>query len=167
MPSNSLSDAIREAYASAQSDLIYLDTLQVSHPTVGDFYIVADREDHLLGLETGVYQNFTASGFRFILPSAGRNGVQELTVAIDNVNRIPSQFVADVLAAPGSEPVTLTYRPYLSTKLDRPQMNPPLVLFLTDIVITAVEITGTATFADLLNRTFLSESYGRRNFPGL
>jgi hypothetical protein len=63
--------------------------------------------------------------------------------------------------------VTITYRPYLSTDFERPAMVPPLSLFLTDIVITAVEVVGRATFADILNRSFLPDNYTRRKFPGL
>ena len=165
MPSNHLSDALKEAYASAATDVFYLDTLAISHPLVQPMYIVADRVDHYLKLETGEVVQFLPVGFRFVLPSAGDNGLQELSITIDNVDRKPSDFIRAILSSP--EPVTITYRPYLSNNPEGPEMNPPLVLFLTDIVITGVEITGRATFADILNRSFLSSAYTRKKFPGL
>ena len=162
MPS-SLEDAIQEAYATARSDVVYLDTLQLSNPATGDLWLVKDRVDHTLTLENGVDQIFTATAFRFTLPAAGENGIQELAIAIDNVDRRPAAYVEAVRTS--NQPVVVSYRPYLSTDKSRPQMNPPLTLYLTDIVITAVEVSGRATFADVLNRKFLTEFYTRNRFP--
>lgn len=165
MPSSVLSQAIREAYASAQSDAFYLDTLEVAHPGIATMYLVADRVDHFLKLETGHVFQFMPCGFRFTLPATGENGIQELSLAIDNVERKPSDFIKQIVNSPDS--TTVTYRPYISTDLDNPAMNPPLILFLSDIIVTPVEVTARASFADVLNRSFLSKSYTRRAFPGL
>jgi hypothetical protein len=160
-----LEDAIKEAYATARRDVVFLDTLEINHPDVATLYLVKDRTDHVLGLGNGTTQLFTASGFRFSLPSAGENGIQELSIAIDNVDRKPSDFIKQVKGS--VDPVQVVYRPYLSDDLDTPQMNPPLTLFLTDVQITVSEVTGRATFADILNRKFLTELYTRRRFPAL
>lgn len=165
MPSQALTAAIREAYASARSDVFYLDTLSVQHKGTPSLFLVADRVDHYLKLENGKVKQFLPCGFRFSLPATGENGLQELSISIDNVNRRPSDFLKGVIDSPDS--VSITYRPYLSTNFEEPAMNPPLTLFLTDIVVNATEIVGRATFADILNRNFLSPSYTRRKFPGL
>lgn len=164
MPSGALTEAIREAYATAHSDVVFLHTLEISNPLTPTLYLVQDRVDHMLGIN-GVLTQFVATGFRFILPSTGENGLQELGLAVDNVDRRPSDFVKAVRES--SDPVTVIYRPYLHTEPMTPQMNPPLTLFLTDIQITAAEVVGRATFADVLNRKFLSELYTRRRFPAL
>lgn len=160
-----LTDAIREAYATARTDLVYLDTISLSNPAVESIYLVRDRKDFDLTLETGEVKHFVATGFRFTLPAAGDNGVQDLNLAIDNVDRRPSDFIRAVLA--NNDPVEVVFRPYVSNDLSKPQMNPPLTLYLRDIQITAIEISGRATFADILNRKFLSELYTRRRFPSL
>lgn len=165
MPSTVLSQAIREAYASAQSDIFYLDTLEIANPAIATLYIVADRVDHFLKLETGHVVQFLPCGFRFTLPATGENGIQELSLAIDNVNRQPSDFIRKIVNTPDS--TTVTYRPYVNTDLDNPAMNPPLILFLSDIIVTPIEVTARASFADILNRSFLSKAYTRRAFPGL
>lgn len=165
MAGGNLQAAIREAYATARTDVVYLDTLEITHPLVAPLYLVKDRVDHELGIAPGVVKLFTATGFRLTLPNAGENGLQELALAIDNVDRRPSDFVQAVKGS--NDPVTVIYRPYLHSEPLTPQMNPPLTLFLTDIDITAVEITARATFADVLNRKFLSELYTRRRFPAL
>jgi hypothetical protein len=160
-----LEEAIQEAYARARTDLVYLDTISISNPMADPIYLVRDRLDYDLTLETGVVKHFTASGFRFTLPAAGDNGVQDLSLAIDNVDRRPSDFIKKVVGSP--DPVEIVFRPYISTDLTRPQMTPPLTLFLTDVQITAAEVIGRATFADILNRKFLSEAYLHRRFPAL
>jgi Domain of unknown function (DUF1833) len=166
MPDDSpLSAAIREAYATAQTNLVYLDTLSISNPAVETLYLVRDRKDYDLTLEDGTTHHFIATGFRFTLPAAGDNGVQDLNLAIDNIDRRPSDFIKAVLS--NNDPVQVVFRPYISSDLTKPQMNPPLILFLRDIQINAVEISGRATFADVLNRKFLSELYTRRRFPAL
>lgn len=158
-------DAIKEAYATAQSDVYYLETLEIANPLVETLYLVRDRVDHNLKLENGQTKLFTGTGFRFTLPNAGDNGLQELALAVDNVDRRVTDFIKDVL--PSHDPVEVKYRPYLSNDPETPQMNPPLVLYLTDIQVTATEVTGRATFADVLNRKFLAELYNRRRFPAL
>jgi Domain of unknown function (DUF1833) len=160
-----LEAAIREAYATSANNVVYLETLEISHPLVTSLYLVRDRVDHVLGIGGGVTKTFVATGFQFNLPSAGENGLQELTLRVDNVDRRASDFVNSVKGS--NDPVQVIYRPYLHTEPNTPQMNPPLRLFLTDIVITAVDVTGRATFADVLNRRFLSELYVRRRFPAL
>lgn len=166
MPAHStLSEAIQEAYATSRTDLVYLDTLSISNPAVETLYLVRDRSDHTLTLEDHTTHLFSACGFRFTLPAAGDNGLQDLSLAIDNVDRKPSDFIKTVLG--NNAPVEIVFRPYISTDKTKPQMNPPLTLFLTDIQISAVEVVGRATFADILNRKFLSELYTRRRFPAL
>lgn len=162
---DALQEAIREAYATCRSDVVYLDTLEVRNAGIESIFIVQDREAHDFTLETNVVRTFSPVAFRFVLPAAGDNGIQELGIAIDNTDRRISDFIAAVLG--NDEPVTVVYRPYLSSDPTLPQLNPPLVLFMTDIQLTGVEINGRASFADLVNRKFLNEIYSRRKFPSL
>lgn len=164
-PDSPLQAAIREAYATARSDVYYLDTIEISNPDADTLWLVRDRVNQILTLEDDTEQEFTACGFRFQLPAAGENGLQELSLAVDNVDRRAADFINSAIAS--SSPIGVVYRPYISSDLTQPQLNPPLRLFLTDIVVTAIEITGRATFADVLNRKFLSEIYTRRRFPAL
>lgn len=161
----SLQDAIKEAYATARSDVVYLDTFEIVNPSIEPLYIVRDRVDHTLKLETNEWKLFVATAFRFVLPAAGDNGVQDLSIAIDNVDLRASDFVKSVVGS--NAPVEMRYRPYLSTDLETPQMNPPLILYLTDIQVTAFEVSGRASFAEVLNRGFLTELYTRKRFPTL
>lgn len=161
------SEAIKEAYASAPSGVVILNTLELSHPSIVDsIYLVQDYTDHECTLEDGVtVVTFRKAPFRFVLPSTGSNGLQELNIAIDNVDQAVSDFLQDITGDPA--PVTVKYRSYLSTDKTEPQNGVPLVLFMSDIQVTPVEVVGRASFADIINRQFLSTTYTVSRFPGL
>jgi hypothetical protein len=166
MPNTSLSEAIKEAYASCPSETLYLETIEISHSESSThFYLVRDRADWSLTLENAVQITFEKCPFRFSLPASGENGVQELNLAIDNVDRRISDFLESVENS--LEPVRVIYRVYLASDTSAPQNNPPMTLTLRDVVVTTVEITGKATFLDLLNRKFPTEYYTRDRFPSL
>jgi hypothetical protein len=166
MSNATISEALKEAFALAPKDVVYLETLEIKHPQIANpIYLVRDKVSHVLTLETGVAKTFEACAFRMNLPSSGDNGLQELNLAIDNIDRRVSDFV--YIASTYDEPVTITFRPYLSNEPTVPQMDPPLELFLTDIVVTQAEVSGKATFADILNKQFPTERYTRARFPSL
>lgn len=157
--------AIREAYATARTDLVYLETLQISSDVMPPVFLVKDLQDHVFTLEDGTQQTFVATAFRLALPASNATGLQDLNLAIDNVDRRISDFV--VGASKSSKPVEVTYRPYIHTDKTKSQLKSPLILFLNDIQVTPVEVSARASFADVLNRRFLTEYYTRRRFPSL
>jgi len=168
MPNTSYQQAIKEAYASAPSDVVLLDTLIISHPSLpGETkYLINARENYTLTLSDGVTeQEFTAYAFKFKLPPAGDNGVQDLQLVIDNVDRTVSDFLA--LAKEYRTPAKVIYAPYLSSDLTTPQLDPPLSLNLTDVKVTNFQVSGRATFADLINKKHPLQLYTRSRFPSL
>jgi hypothetical protein len=168
MPNDAYSEAIKEAYASAPTDIVVIDTLEISHPALpgGSMWLSKTMVDYTLTLEDGVTnQLFSATGFEFKLPAAGENGLQELNIVIDNVDRRVSEFMNAVKDS--KYPVKLTYRPYLSTDLTAPQLDPPLVLNVTDVKADVFKVTARATFADLLNKKHPLQMYTRARFPSL
>lgn len=166
MPNPSLSDAIKEAYATAKADIAVIETLELRHPAIASpLYLVKALTNMELGLETGETVVFEATGFRISLPTTGDGGSQELSIAVDNVERRPVDFIE--LALTMQYPVEVVYRPYLSNDLSAPQWDPPLTLYLTDVNVTAYEISGRATFTEIVNRPWPREYYTRTRFPGL
>ena len=165
---SSYSAAIKEAFATAKSNIAIIDSIEVSHPSItsGSLYLVNDLEDLTLTLETGVPILFSATGFQIQMPAKTEQGFQDLTILIDNTDLQVSDFLKETLAYP-DEPVTIKYRPYMSNDLTTPQMNPPLVLYLSGARISAKTVSATATFADVINKTFPSELYTKENFPAL
>jgi hypothetical protein len=166
-----LTEALKEAYAMAPSNVVILDTLEISHPNIdaplrfvsGLENIEAWTEDQDSMVDDPTV--FEAGAFRIRLPAAGDSGLQDLDIAVDNVDRRIGEFCR--MAAEFEEPVTLTYRPYLSTDLTAPQMDPPLLLFLKEVTVTEFQVSGRATFANLLNKKYPSELYLRSRFPSL
>lgn len=161
-------DAIKEAFATANSKVAILETIEVSHPAIpsGSLYLVKDWQDLTFTLETGIQQLFTAAGFEIQMPARSEQGIQDLTILIDNTDLQVSDFIKETLNFP-NEPVTIKYRPYMSNDLTTPQMDPPLVLYLSGARISAKSVSATATFADIINKTFPNELYTKERFPAL
>jgi len=162
----SLSDAIKEAFASAPTTKVVLNTLEIVQEGVQDpVYIVQALRPVTAKDENGVTKTFQPCGFQFSLPPSTEEGFQSLNIAIDNIGRRVSNFVETAQSQP--VPVQVIYRPYLSDDLTQPQMVPPLVLYLKNVKITALQVQGTASFMDIVNKKFPSELYTRERFPGL
>lgn len=166
MPSDLYKQAIREAMVSNPSGVVVLHTLTVDHSTVTDpFRIVQDTQEHDLTLENGDTVTFAPVPFRFVLPRSSSNGLTELTIEIDNVDRSVSNFVKNLSGT--AEAVEVTYRPYLSNDTTGPQLDPPLKLFMRDITMTAQSVRGRAAIADVVNRAFPAVYYTFTGYPGL
>lgn len=129
------------------------------------FYIVQDRVAWNLTLETEETQEFQPVGFRMDLPKSGDNGIQELNIEIDNVGK---QILAFIKSVRGSRtPVTVKYRVFISSDTSAPVDPVPLVLYLKKIQVTAMVISGQATFLDLATKRFPNEDYTRSRFTSL
>jgi len=70
-------------------------------------------------------------------------------------------------AATSQDKIEVTYRPYLSTDLDGPQMDPPITLILTEVEADVFRVTGRARMLDIGNKAFPAETYTAKRFPGL
>ena len=166
MPNPSLSDAIKEAYASCSTGKVIFDTLEIRQTGVQPAIFLVKGQTALTAFdEDGNERVFFPSGFVFSLPPENEEGFRSLNIAIDNIGREVSDFVE--AARSEKVPVELIYRPYVSDDLTTPAMVPPLVLYLKDIQINTVQVTGRATFFDIVNRKFLTELYTRARFPAL
>ena len=178
MPNAALSEAIKEAYASAPSEQIILHTLELRHPAFVDeagqpvaIRVVRDTSDLWARLESqaplqaGERVQFVAMGFELDLPPVDTMPVPEITVTLDNVSR---EIVRHLDAAAESQSVIeVTYRPYLSTDLEGPQMDPPIHLVLTEVEADIFRVTGRARMLDVGNKAFPGTSYTAKTFPGL
>lgn len=166
MPNTTLLDAMKEAYACAPSNEVIIETIEIKHASiVGSIYLARQRTAVTLTLETAEVVVFEGAGFRLALPQSGENGLQELSIGVDNVDRRVSDFFKS--AKNFQTPVECIYRPYLASNPYVPQMNPPLVLYLSDAQVTLFDVTCKATFADVLNKKFPSLIYTRAGFPSL
>jgi hypothetical protein len=164
----SIQEALKEAFVLAPSSVVLLETLEVSHPNLpsGTIWLVKDRAPWTFTLEDGVTkQVFTAAAFSITLPGSGDNGLQKINIMVDDINLVVSDFLNAVKGF--NVPVSITYRPYLSSDPTTCQMIPPLKLYLTGAIITPQGVSCQATFMDIINKNFPSELYNTQRFPGL
>lgn len=178
MPNDTLSQALREAYASAPSDLVILHTLELRHPSFVDddgnptaIRVVRDNTNLNAKLENTAPINagetvlFVAMGFELELPSIDTAPVPEISVTLDNVTREIVKHLDG--AAESQDKIEVTYRPYLSDDLNGPQMDPPMTLVLTEVSADTSRVTGRARMLDVGNKAYPSQTYTAKRFPGL
>lgn len=172
MVDTALSQAIKEAYAAAPSEVVMLHTLEFRHPAFTQpIRVVRDHADHTCTLEAGAPADsgqavlFVGFVFDLVLPEASDIAAPEVVITIDNVSMEIEDNINAALQT--SDKVAVTYRPYLSTDLTAPQMSPPLTLTLTTISADQYRITARAQIGDYANKKFPSEEYTATRFPGL
>ncbi len=173
-----LSEALKEAYASAPTDAILLHTLELTHPSFVDddgnstsIRVVRDNQDlsafleDTASLNAGEEVEFIAMAFDLSLPPISNSPTPEITVTIDNVSTEIIAYLDKAIET--QDMIELTYRPYLSNDLSAPQMNPPITLTITEINVDILKITATARMMDIGNKSFPSENYTVAKYPAL
>lgn len=166
MPDPTLAEALKEAYAAAPSNAVIYHTITLDHSTFATpLYLVRDRVDLNATLETGEAVTFTGYAFDFKRPEVSIGGLPQLVVEIDNVNQ--AILAAVQAASAATDPVTLTYREYLSTDLTAPANDPPMELTLSNVKANVFRVSATATFGDYVNKRFPTQTYDPDRFPGL
>lgn len=178
MTDTTLSEALKEAYASAPSDVTILHTLELRHPSFVDssgkktaIRVVRDNVNHKCTLESTATLDankaveFIAMAFDLQLPPVETVPVPEITVTLDNVSTELIQYLDNAIET--QDMIEMTYRPYLSDDTSYPQMDPPITLVISDIQVDVLKITATARMMDIGNKSFPSENYTVKNYPGL
>lgn len=173
MPNTTLSEAIKEAYASAPSDVVIINTIEIRHPAfeepirvVSDFVPVTAMLEPNAPVNGGEMVMFQAFAFELTLPEVMDRGVPELALRIDNVSR---EIIKNIELAMGlPDKLELTYRAFLSNDLaGGPHNDPPLHLTITSIEADALAVDARASIADFVNKKFPNKEYDERQFPGL
>lgn len=169
--------AIAEAYASAPLDDVILSTLELDHPALAEpIRVVADLGaiigeadnqpvfGHMLRLETGEVVKFIACSFGFALPAQQEGQVPTVQISVDNVAYIISPQLDTLLGTRAK--LTVIYREYLASDPNTPQFILP-GLSMSSVTSDLNQLTGTASFADLVNRNFPNKVYRPAEYPGL
>lgn len=172
MPDSTMTQALKEAYASAPSNVVIYSTLELRHPAfTSPIRVVRDYEDLTATLEASAPADagqsvlFVRFAFEFTKPELNANSVPQITIEMDNVDR---SIVANIESAmTTTDLVQCTYREYLSSDLSGPQNNPPLSMTIMTITADVFRVKATAGFPDLMNRRFPSLAYEAETFPGL
>ena len=177
MPNEALSQAIKEAYASAPPVPV-LDTIELYHPAFVDdqgqpapVRYVNDGLDLTAYLEATAPRNpgeevtFTAGQFRLKVPETTDKGVSDLQIAIDNVNPVITRYIE--LAMQNPEPIDVIWRPYVSDDLSGPDLDPPLYMQTVKINVDITSVALTASFNEWVNKRYPGFIYTAEDYPGL
>lgn len=173
MPDPTLSDALKEAFASVPVDLVIHHTLEFSHPDLTmPVRVVRDHVDLTARLEASAPDDpaavvtFIAVAFDVVPPPQDAAALPELTIEIDNVGQVLMSALE--MTATSQDPVTVIYRYYLSGSTDDgPENDPPLRMQVKQISATPLRVSARCGFPDLLNRKFPALEYEPEAFPGL
>lgn len=172
MPDPSLSEAIKEAYASAPSSSVVMHTMELRHPSfLAPIRVVNDHANLTATLEAGAPLNggeaveFSRFAFRFMLPEQTTGGSAEIEIEIDNVDSTIIGYLD--AAAQTDELIEITYRVFLSDDLSAPQNDPPLTFILHDVEASVFSVRGRASFGDFANFRFPTDLYDQERFTGL
>lgn len=174
MPDPALTEALKEAYASAPTDLVIINTLELRHPAfieplrvVADFTPINAKLEDTAPLNAGEVVTFQPYSFEFQLPDVIDSGVPELVIRIDNVSR---EIIENIeLAIPQTDKLEVTYRAFLSSDMAThgPHNDPPLHLTIVSIEANAMTIEARASIVDFVNKKFPNQEYDDTRFPGL
>ncbi|MBF0417212.1 MAG: DUF1833 family protein [Magnetococcales bacterium] len=172
MSDASLSDAIKEAFASAPNIMTY-HTLEFRHPAIsppvrvvqGWSGINARLEDDAPE-DPGDVVEWIAFPFEFIPPEVTPSGAPRMSIEISNVTRMLMAHIEQALES--SVPVKVCYRMYLEGGfLDGPENYPPIELEITGIQADPTRLRCECGFPDLGQKKFPGMTYDPDVFPGL
>ena len=172
MTDTTLTQAIKEAYASAPSNVIIYHTLELRHPAfTSPIRVVRDYQNLTARLESSAPSNageeveFTALAFDFTKPEVNSQNIPQVTITLDNVDRA---IVANIEAAiTTTDLVEIIYREFISTDLSAPQNNPPITMNIISVTADVFKVTAVAGFLNLMNKRFPTAEYSSEVFTGL
>jgi hypothetical protein len=123
MTDTTLSEAVKEAYASAPVDEIIYHTLEINHPDfTAPIRVVRDRIELVATTENAESVTFVPFAFDVVPPDVQSQQMPICKVEMDNVGReLMSQLEA---AYTSNEMITMIYRQYLESDKTAPQNNP-------------------------------------------
>lgn len=178
---SSLSDAMKEAYASAPNseDALIYHTLEFQHPDFVDDqgnpdsgWVVQgfDDIDCLIEPEATVKPNqvvtFLAVAFKVIRPSEGTNSLPELELEIDGVGNYLTENLDRAVVSP--HPIKVFYREYLeATRLSGPEVAFAAPFIISEIDESTFTLSAKASAEDVEGIRFPNYTYTLERFPGL
>lgn len=148
-------------YASAPASEVLVPTIELSSAGWdAPIRICTGFEDRETSAGT-----FVASGLDVALPARDTRGTQSLIFAIDNVTGVAQRLINQSLES-GAE-IVLTYRLYLDSDLSSPAEQPKVFSVIEATFIPTGTVQITASYKDLIGRTWPRLRYTADFAPGL
>jgi hypothetical protein len=155
---------IKIAYASAPANQALIRTLEIKPEGAEPIRVCAAFEDLDLALETGETVTFRGTHMDLAEPSKNTSGQQSLKFAFANVTAEAQETVEEALES--GQPVTVTYRVYLSSDTSAPA-NKPYIMTMTGGTFEGLMVQVEASYYDLLNTAWPRLRYTAEFAPGL
>ncbi len=186
MPDLTLSEALEDAYASADPDTPIIDTLSIYYDGLLDDDDVAADLFLFTGFEAtrvnadgtreldakleataarraGQTVTFSGVPFSINLSGTSTDPVPRATLTIDNINREMIDLL--IAASQAAKAIEVVYRQYLvGSELVGPENDPPIMFNLVDVQANATSATGRLVTLTLGNRPFPYEVYKPSRF---
>lgn len=163
MPDPTISDVAKEAYASAQVDLLHFDTYEISHPDLPFIGLVNNNKDITVTTEDGT-RTFAKSGVKGAFSNTDNSGAQTFQITINDNTGIVRDYVRQVRRS--LDPVVIKYRRYLSSDLTQPQSSTQ-ELEIVEADITKEQSVLRTVGEDLPNKRAGTIKYDFDRFKGL
>ena len=152
------SATLKEKINSTSASETPLLLLEIDHPDLpAPVRVVNDNQDLVHQGNT-----YTAMAFRASLPEDLEEGMPRARLAIDNVGK---ELVAWLEASGGGQGATVRMIQVLRSTPDIIEWE--VTMDLTNLSMTALEVSGVLSFDDLLNRPGVTLTYRPETAPGL
>ena len=169
MPNPLLSEALREAYASASVEFEVVNTIELTAETVTGFSPIRICDGNIprtFALEDTSLVTFQPYPFKLTLPSLDSYGVKEMSINLSNVDGSVVSLLDTVRKL--DEAILVKFRTYIAEYgEDGPQNTRPVTLEIVGIVATLTGVSIKASVSDIVNRQFPNDSYSYSDYPGL
>lgn len=160
-----LSEALKEAYASASTEVEVIDAIAISDEAGTELYICSGNIERPLQVTPGIYRTFKPYPFRMSKKlGVSDKGAASITVDVENVDGTVATFLRAMRVA--NRTIYVTLLTYLSDS-DLPQNTRPVVLELTSANLTLSGASITASVPDIVNKAFPNAYYSYTAYPGL
>ena len=153
---------VKQAFANPEPDEIIRDCLEISHSLfISPLLIVNDYLSFTYGATT-----YTPYPFEYSLPALESGENQQASFKIANVSKTVGDKLLLALTSE-MEPITVAFKQYVTVGATTYLYTFPLPLYVDSFNINREWVNLSASFHDLYNMPFLSETYSPARFPGL
>ena len=162
-----VSDAMKEAWASVTKDKILYETVELDHISFASpIYLINSTEtDRVLPLTTGgATATFVACAMNVVLPGETEDGPTQAKLQILTVASFLKGPLRDASRSEG--PITVTYRAYISLTSPGPDDYLPGLL-LRDVKLTARGAEGTLGYKAIDQQAFPLFTYDETYYPAI
>lgn len=159
-------DPLKRFITQAPPGDLWIDVLEITHPTWPQPYVVAAYEYPFhVTFEDGRQYDATPLGFRVELPDAGTQGRQDMGITMDNVGSEIWKALELAQSQP-QFPIRVTWRPYLRSDPTYPGAA-PLNLAVVNVTATPSAVQMVAQRSDTINMRWPRVVYKPARWPGL